>query len=31
MQVLLEDTGTGKQYREDFDLVVGAGGGEAIQ
>jgi 2-polyprenyl-6-methoxyphenol hydroxylase-like FAD-dependent oxidoreductase len=25
-QVLLEDAGTGKQYREDFDLVVGADG-----
>ena len=26
VQVLLEDTGTGKQYCEDFDLVVGADG-----
>jgi 2-polyprenyl-6-methoxyphenol hydroxylase-like FAD-dependent oxidoreductase len=26
VQVLLEDAGTGKQYREDFDLVVGADG-----
>jgi 2-polyprenyl-6-methoxyphenol hydroxylase-like FAD-dependent oxidoreductase len=25
-QVLLEDTATGKQYQEDFDLVVGADG-----
>ncbi|WP_078892434.1 FAD-dependent monooxygenase [Streptomyces olivaceus] len=26
VRVLLEDAGTGKQYREDFDLVVGADG-----
>ena len=26
VQVLLENAGTGKQYREDFDLVVGADG-----
>ena len=26
VQVLLQDTGTGSQYREDFDLVVGADG-----
>ena len=26
VQVLLDDAGTGKQYREDFDLVVGADG-----
>ena len=26
VQVLLEDAGAGKQYREDFDLVVGADG-----
>ncbi|OZM83100.1 FAD-dependent monooxygenase [Pseudonocardia sp. MH-G8] len=26
VQVLLEDAGTGKRYREDFDLVVGADG-----